>query len=34
MDINEIFNAKLTENGDIAFKKVSDDNLLNILFLT
>ena len=21
MDINEIFNAKLTENGDIAFKK-------------
>ena len=34
MDINEVFNAKLTENGDIAFKKVSDDNLLNILFLT
>ena len=34
MDINEIFNAKLTENGDLAFKKVSDDNLLNILFLT
>ena len=34
MDINEIFNAKFTENGDLAFKKVSDDNLLNILFLT
>lgn len=34
MDINELFNAKLTENGDLAFKKVSDDNLLNILFLT
>lgn len=34
MDINEIFNAKFTENGDVAFKKVSDDDLLNILFLT
>lgn len=34
MDINEIFNAKLTENGDVAFKKVNDDDLLNILFLT
>ena len=34
MDINELFNAKLTENGDLAFKKVGDDNLLNILFLT
>lgn len=34
MDINGLFNAKLTENGDLAFKKVSDDNLLNILFLT
>ena len=34
MNLNEIFNAKLTENGDIAFTKVSDDNLLNILFLT
>lgn len=34
MNLNEIFHAKLTENGDIAFTKVSDDNLLNILFLT
>ena len=34
MTLDEIFNAKLTENGDIAFKKVSDNNLLNILFLT
>lgn len=34
MNIDEVFNAKLTENGDLAFKKVSDDNLLNILFLT
>lgn len=34
MNINELFNAKLTENGDLAFKKVSDDDLLNILFLT
>ena len=34
MTLNEIFNAKLTENGDLAFTKVSDDNLLNILFLT
>lgn len=34
MTLNEIFNAKLTENGDIAFKKVSDNPYLNILFLT
>ena len=34
MNLSEIFNAKLTENGDIAFTKVSDDSLLNILFLT
>lgn len=34
MTLNEIFNAKLTENGDLAFKKVSDNPLLNILFLT
>lgn len=34
MNLNEIFNAKLTENGDLAFSKVSDNNYLNILFLT
>ena len=34
MTLDEIFNVKLTENGDIAFKKVSDNELLNILFLT
>lgn len=34
MTLNEIFNAKLTENGDLAFKKVSDNPLLNILFFT
>ena len=34
MNLNEIFNAKLTENGDLAFKKVSDDILINILFMT
>ena len=34
MTLNEIFHTKLTENGDIAFTKVSDDALLNILFLT
>lgn len=34
MNINEIFNAKLTENGDLAFKKASDDTLINILFMT
>ena len=35
MTLDELFNAKLTENGDISYKKVSiDDNLLNILFLT
>lgn len=34
MTLNEIFHTKLTENGDLAFTKVSDDNLLNILFLT
>jgi len=35
MDLQHIFNAKATENGDLAFKKVSQDNeLLNILFLT
>ena len=35
MDLQHIFNAKATENGDLSFKKVSQDNeLLNILFLT
>lgn len=34
MTLNEIFNQKVTENGDIAFTKVSDDDMLNILFLT
>ena len=35
MTLDEIFNTKYTENGDIAFKKVSFlDELLNILFLT
>ena len=34
MTLDEIFNAKLTENGDLAFTKVNDNALLNILFLT
>ena len=34
MKLEEIFNQKRTENGDIAFTKINDDNLLNILFLT
>ena len=34
MKLEELFNQKLTENGDIAFTKVSDDQMLNILFLT
>ena len=34
MKLEELFNQKLTENGDIAFTKVSDDNMLNILFLS
>ena len=35
MNLQHIFNAKATENGDLAFKKVSQNNeLLNILFLT
>jgi len=34
MNLDEIFNLKLTENGDIAFSKVSNNPLLNILFLT
>ena len=35
MDLQHIFNVKATENGDLSFKKVSQDNeLLNILFLT
>lgn len=34
MRLNEIFSEKLTENGDIAFNKVGDNTLVNILFLT
>jgi hypothetical protein len=34
MNLEEIFNAKVTENGDLAFTKVGDNNLVNILFLT
>lgn len=34
MNLNELFSTKLTENGDIAFTKVSDDKRLNILFLS
>lgn len=34
MTLEEIFSAKLTENGDISFTKVSDNKMLNILFMT
>ena len=34
MKLDEVFNMKLTENGDLAFSRVSYDSLLNILFLT
>lgn len=34
MNLQEVFNAKFTENGDIAFSKVSDNTKLNILFLS
>ena len=34
MKLEEIFNAKLTENGDIAFTSTGDNKLLDILFLT
>lgn len=35
MNLDVLFyNSKLTENGDLAYNKVSSDNLLNILFLT
>ena len=34
MRLNEIFSEKLTENGDIAFNKVGDNALVNLLFLT
>jgi len=33
MTLEEIFSAKLTENGDLAFTKVSDNKMLNILFM-
>lgn len=34
MNIEEIFSQKRTENGDVAYTKINNDNLLNILFLT
>ena len=35
MNLQEIFdNVKMTENGDVAYNKVSSDTFLNILFLT
>lgn len=34
MNLEEIFNTKLTENGDISFTKTGDNKLLDILFLT
>lgn len=34
MTLEQIFNAKITENGDLAFSKVGDNTLVNILFLT
>ena len=34
MRLQEIFSEKITENGDIAFNKVGDNALVNLLFLT
>lgn len=35
MNLQQLFdNVKLTENGDLAYKKVSSDVMLNILFMT
>ena len=34
MNLQETFAAKINENGDISFNKVSNDNLLNVLFMT
>ena len=34
MRLEEIFSEKVTENGDLAFNKVGDNALVNILFLT
>lgn len=34
MRLNEIFSEKVTENGDLAFNKIGDNTLVNILFLT
>ena len=34
MNLQETFAAKINENGDISFNKVSDNNLLNVLFMT
>lgn len=34
MNLRQAFNTKLTENGDLAFKKCSENPLINILFMT
>jgi len=34
MTLEELFDTKLTENGDVAFNSLSDNDLINILFLT
>ena len=34
MRLEELFSAKVTENGDLAFNKVGDNALVNLLFLT
>lgn len=34
MNLQETFAAKINENGDISFNKVSNNNLLNVLFMT
>ena len=33
-ELSQLFNHKLTENGDLAYRKVSSDVMLNILFMT
>ena len=34
MDLQELFHLKTTENGDLCFNQASDDNLINLLFMT
>lgn len=34
MNLQETFAAKINENGDISFNKISNNNLLNVLFMT